>query len=114
MTALLKPEQAPPYTVAEVAHRLRLSPRGVAKRCAAGTIPAYKEGRLWRIPRRIFDAWQEAKERPVRRTYTAVVRSGGSASSRTGSSTASPQGSVLSLTRAQFVARLSNPSGQNR
>lgn len=63
-----------PYTVSEIAEMLRLSPRTVSKRCGAGTIPAYKEGKLWRIPRQIFDAWHEARLKSVRKTIRVAVR----------------------------------------
>lgn len=105
MSALL--EQTQPYTVQEVAVKLRLSQRGVAKRCAAGTIPAYKEGRLWRIPRQMFDAWHEGRIRPVRKTFTVAAAFGGSASPTRGRSSVAAPASILSLTPAQFEKMLS-------
>ena len=100
-------EHDPPYTVQEVAARLRLSTRCVTGRCKRGTIPAYKEGGVWRIPRRTFEAWHAARMKPVRRTYIVAVRSGGYASPRTVMKSASQPNSVLSMTRAEFAMKLS-------
>lgn len=99
------PEQEPPLTVAEVAERLRLSVRCVTGRCKLGTIPAYKEGGVWRIPRRAFETWQAAKENQVRRIFIAGVKPGGYASPRTVRKSGSQPGNVLSMTRAEFAMR---------
>lgn len=104
-------ETEPPYTVAEVAIRLRLSPRCVTARCKRGTIPAYKEGGVWRIPRQMFETWHAAKLKPVRKTYTSAALSGGYASPRTATKYAGQPGSVLSMRPSEFSRKLGSRSG---
>lgn len=61
-------------TVEEVAASLRLTGRGVRKMATRGDIPAYKIGRLWRIPRISFLRWlRKTKNRPWRPSTSAAT-----------------------------------------
>ncbi len=57
------------YTAAEAAEILRERPGSVQKKLETGEIPAYREGRIWKIPKTLLIAYmenramEEAKER---------------------------------------------------
>lgn len=58
-------------TAAEVADRLRETPATIARRCAAGTIPATKVGRHWLIAETVVNSLLQ----PSNQDRTPAVRS---------------------------------------